>query len=42
VAKGLAASTHVDELRQALGRLEQVAQKIGEAMYAQASGGQDE
>jgi molecular chaperone DnaK len=40
-AKHLAASTNVEELRQALGRLEQVAQKIGEAMYAQAEGSKE-
>ncbi len=28
-----------EEIRQALARLEQEAQKIGEAMYAQAAGG---
>jgi molecular chaperone DnaK len=41
-AKKLAESSDADELRQALGRLEQVAQKIGEAMYAQASDAKDD
>jgi molecular chaperone DnaK len=35
-------SNNADELRMMQGRLESVAQKIGEAMYAQAAGGSDE
>ncbi|MDB4968187.1 MAG: chaperone protein DnaK [Myxococcales bacterium] len=40
-AKEMLDSTNADELRMMQGRVESVAQKIGEAMYAQAAGGED-
>jgi molecular chaperone DnaK len=39
--KDLLESRHLDELRMMQGRLETAAQKIGEAMYAQAASGDD-